>query len=95
MSKTMGSNVYTRSVVAVGMLLAWILSALTGFFLWLAPTGPRSGRMEFLLGLTKREWSDYHFYFSLAALGLTIVHLTIDWKGLKRSVLYLISPSRQ
>lgn len=85
------SRAYVRSTVAISMLLAWFLSAMTGFLLWLAPTGPQSGRMLLLFGINKRGWADYHFWFSVAALSITVIHLIVDWKGFKGSLKYLTS----
>lgn len=93
-NRAVSSKMYTRSVVAIVMLLAWSITSLTGFLLWMAPTGPRSGRMLLVLGLTKREWGDYHFYFALVALIITVIHIIIDWKGLRRCLVYLISTGR-
>jgi len=89
------SKAYTRSLTAVSMLVLWGLSALSGFLLWLAPSGPRSGRMLLFLGLTKREWGDWHFWFSILAIAVTVVHLVIDWKGFKRSISYLIKSEKR
>lgn len=79
-----------RPYIAISMLAAWTLSAFSGFLLWLAPTGPRSGRMLLLFGLSKQEWGDYHFWFSTTALALTVIHLIVDWKGFRSAVLYLL-----
>ncbi|HWP95684.1 MAG TPA: DUF4405 domain-containing protein [Syntrophomonadaceae bacterium] len=84
------SRVYIRSTVAISMLVTWFLSAMTGFLLWAAPTGPRSGQMLLLLGLNKRAWGDWHFWFSVLALGLTAIHLVVNWKGFTGSIKYLV-----
>jgi len=86
---------YIRSVVAITMLLTWSLSALTGFLLWVAPNGPRSGRMLLLFGLTKGEWGDFHAWFSAVALILTIVHLIVDWRGFRGCIKYLTNTRRE
>jgi Domain of unknown function (DUF4405) len=46
------------------------------------------------LGLTKREWGDLHLWFSLIALGVTLLHLVIDWRGLYGCLHYLASVHR-
>lgn len=89
------SKMYSRSIVASSMLFAWSITALTGFLLWMAPGGPHSGRISLLFGITKRQWGDYHFYFALVAIIITIIHLIIDWKGLRRCIIYLTSVSRE
>lgn len=75
------------------LLVAWSLSALTGFLLYAAPTGPRSG-WTVLLFLTKSGWGDVHFWISVAAVIVTAVHLVIDRKALKSVVRFLTSTER-
>jgi hypothetical protein len=58
--RSVNSKAYLRSVVSITILVTWSLSALTGFLLWVAPNGPRSGRVLLLFGLNKSEWGDYH-----------------------------------
>jgi hypothetical protein len=84
------SKAYLRSWVSISMLISWGLSALSGFILWVAPNGLRSGRMLLLFGLNKSEWGSFHTWLSIAALIITILHLVVDWRGLKGSIKYLI-----
>lgn len=86
---------YLRSVVAILLLVFWSLAILSGWLLWFAPHGPRSGRIPLLLGITKRGWGDLHFWLSLIACGVTILHIVIDWKALKGCVRYLASTHRK
>ena len=44
-----------RVIVAIALFMLWGLSALTGFLLYVASEGPRSGWVK-LLFLTKRGW---------------------------------------
>jgi len=88
------SRAYARSLVAVTMLVAWSLSVFSGLILWAAPHGYRSGRVSLFLGLTKSQWGDWHTWFSLIAIIITVIHLTVDWKGLKGSIKYLIKVNR-
>jgi hypothetical protein len=85
---------YLRSIVAITLLVTWAGSALTGFLLWLAPTGQRSGREVLLLGLTKHGWRDIHFWVSVAVAVVTIAHIIIDWRALRGCVRYLTTPRR-
>lgn len=85
---------YARALTAITMIAVWSLSALTGFLLWLAPIGPRSGRMPLSLGLTKHQWGDIHFWISVAALGVTLIHIAIDWRALLRYIRYFTSVHR-
>ena len=86
---------YLRSIIAIAMMAVWSLVVLSGFLLWLAPHGPRSGRRALLFDLTNQEWGELHLYFSLAAIALTIAHLIIDWRGLCGCVKYLAGVHRQ
>jgi len=89
------NKAYVRSLVAISMMVAWGLSVFTGFLLWVAPNGFRSGRTILVLGLTKSEWGDWHTWVSLIAIIITIIHLVVDWKGLKGSIKYLVRVNRE
>jgi hypothetical protein len=82
-----------RAVIAFALLFLWAISALTGFLLYVAPTGQRSGRL-ILLFLTKSAWGDVHFWISMAAGVITIIHIIIDWKALKACMRFLVSTER-
>ena len=88
-------KVYARAVVALMLISAWSLLSLTGLLLWLAPTGRQSGRIELLFGLTKHEWGDVHFWFAVATVVVTLVHVIIDWKALRGVIRYLASVHRE
>lgn len=85
---------YVRSVIAILLIATWTLAFLTGWLLWFAPHGPRSGRIPMLLWLTKHQWGDVHFWISLTASGITVCHVAIDWKALKGCLRYLTSAHR-
>ncbi len=93
--RTINVKTYVRAVIAVAMMVVWSLVTLSGFLLWLAPHGPRSGYQILLFSLTKREWGELHLWFSLAAIGVTIAHLIIDWRGLCGCLRYLASAHRE
>jgi hypothetical protein len=76
------------------LITVWSLVALTGLLLWLAPSGPRSGRQLLLLGLTKGEWGDVHFWIGVATAVVTLIHLIIDWRALRGVIRYLTSVHR-
>jgi hypothetical protein len=82
-----------RALVALALIVTWSLAAITGFLLYVAPTGPRSGRMIILL-LTKAQWGDVHFWMSIVAMIVTVVHTMIDWKALKACVRFLVNTQR-
>jgi hypothetical protein len=79
-----------RGLVSIGLLLSWAVSALSGFILYLAPEGQRSGRAILLFGLTKSGWMEFHTWISFFALGITLFHVIIDWKILVAVVKYLV-----
>lgn len=87
-------KVYSRAVVAIMLITVWSLVALTGLLLWLAPSGPQSGRQLLLLGLTKGEWGDVHFWIGVATVVVTLIHLIIDWRALRGVIRYLTSVHR-
>jgi hypothetical protein len=76
------------------LITVWSLVALTGLLLWLAPSGPQSGRQLLLLGLTKGEWGDVHFWIGVATVVVTLTHLIIDWRALRGVIRYLTSVHR-
>ena len=84
---------YARAIIAIVLFVTWGLSAFTGFLLWLAPHGQQSGRVV-LLGLTKGEWGDIHFWFAVATFVVTVTHIIIDWKALRGCVRYLATTHR-
>jgi hypothetical protein len=92
--RSISMKAYMRAWVAVSLLVLWSLATATGFLLWLAPHGPRSGRVPLLLGLTKHSWGDVHFWVCIAAVAVTVVHLTIDWRALKACVSHLTNVHR-
>lgn len=85
---------YARAVTAIILFIVWSLSGFTGFLLWIAPEGPRSGRALLLLDMTKSEWGDVHLWMSLAALVVTVIHIAIDWCALRGCMRYLASAHR-
>ncbi|MFB0559174.1 MAG: DUF4405 domain-containing protein [Dehalococcoidales bacterium] len=87
-------KVYSRAVVAIMLITVWSLVAVSGLVLWLAPSGPRAGQQLLLMGLTKSEWGDIHFWIAVAVLTVTLVHIIIDWKALRGVIRYLTSVHR-
>lgn len=86
---------YARSAVAVLLLAAWPITAASGLLLWLAPEGQRSGQMVLLFDLTKHQWGDVHFWLSITAVSVTLVHVLIDWRALGGCVRYLVRAHRR
>jgi hypothetical protein len=86
-------KVYIRAVIAIALIVMWSLAALTGFLLYLAPSGPHSGWMVVFF-LTKGQWKDSHFWISVAATLITMLHIAVDWRALKGCTRYLTSIDR-
>jgi hypothetical protein len=60
---------------------AFLLANVSGLVLWLALPGGgyRGGRNPFLLGLTRHDWSDLHWWAGLAMMVILTVHLALHW----------------
>lgn len=82
-----------RAAIAIALFIFWGLSGLTGFLLYMAPTGPRSGRMV-LFFLTKSQWGDVHFWLSVIAGVITLIHIVVDWRALRACMRFLASTDR-
>lgn len=74
-------KIQARALTAIVMLFAWTLVSVSGFVLYSAPEGRRSGNLVLLFNLTKHEWGDVHFWLALTAVGITLVHLALVWRG--------------
>ncbi len=81
-----------RPYLAVLLIGVWVLTAVTGYLLWVAPEGRQSGRQEYFLGLTKEAWGDIHLWVSVAVAVLTAVHLVVDWRALRNAMRHLMHP---
>lgn len=82
-----------RALIALALIVFWGITALTGFLLYISPSGPRSGQLVLLL-FSKAQWGDIHFWSSIAASAVTILHMAIDWKALKSCARFLVSTER-
>ena len=70
---------------ATNLLLCWAGCFLTGTGLLLyfrLPPASRGGRGLELYGLDRHEWGELHFYMSLLAITLTMLHLWLNWPWL-------------
>lgn len=84
-----------RGLISLGLLVFWAISALTGFILYLAPEGQRSGRAILFFGLVKHDWSEIHTWFSFLALGITLLHIIVDWRILVAVIKLLIKGDKK
>ncbi len=62
----------------VVLLLTFLLTALSGLVLWLAPHGGGGGGRD-VWGLWPRVWKDVHIYVGLALLAVATIHLVRHW----------------
>lgn len=74
-----------RGLIGLGLLMSWGLSFLSGLVLSLAPEGQRVGRAILLFGFSKHAWSEFHTWVSFLAMGITFLHITVDWRILRGS----------
>ena len=82
-----------RSVCGQVRLRGLVSISMISLLLEFIPGGQRSGQLITFF-LTKTQWGDIHFWMSIAAGALTIIHLMVDWKALKACAHYLISAER-
>jgi len=83
--KRRGSRLSARAGIGVTLIAVWSVATLTGVLLYVAPDGRRSGQKTLLLGLTKTNWADIHWWVSLAAVAVTVVHVVVDWKTFRHA----------
>ena len=85
---------YVRAWVAAALIATWVIVAVSGVLLWLAPEGKHSGQAELFLGLNKQEWGDIHWWVAVATMAVTAMHLVIDWRALNGALRYLVNVHR-
>lgn len=68
---------------SVLMTLGFMMLALSGVMLFLAPPGRVANWTNWtLLGLRKGEWSGLHVWFGALFLGMTALHVVFNWRPL-------------
>jgi hypothetical protein len=87
-------KLYTRAVIAIMLIVAWVCSAISGLILWLAPEGQRSGQQQLLFNITKESWGEIHFWICIAVVVVTLAHIIVDWKALRGVIRYMTSVHR-
>ena len=58
-----------------------LIGFLMGLVIPKGPTAPESSK--YFLGLHRHQWSNIHFYLSIAFVILVIIHLILSWKWIK------------
>lgn len=72
-----------RAFTSVMMTVGFLLLAVSGTVLFLAPPGRVANWTNWtMLGLRKSEWGGLHIWFGTLFLGLTILHVVYNWRPL-------------
>ena len=70
-------------MVSTGIVLKFVLPPGSGSVEKLFLGGGREKTVELLFGLSRHEWGEIHFYFSIAFLAILIVHLILHWSWIR------------
>ncbi len=72
------------SMISTGILLKFVLSPGSGRVEMLMKGGGKFEKtIDMLMGLTRHEWGEVHFYISIAFLALLVVHLILHWNWIQ------------
>jgi hypothetical protein len=68
-------------LVATGFLMRYVLPAGSGSPQGLG-TGPRAAArpITLILGLTRHEWGEVHFWIAVGLMGILALHLLMHWR---------------
>ncbi|MCX8156870.1 MAG: DUF4405 domain-containing protein [Verrucomicrobiae bacterium] len=70
-----------RALTSVLVLAGFIILVVTGIMLFVSPPGRVANWTNWtLLGLTKKQWTALHVCFSALFLGVSVVHLLLNWR---------------
>jgi mannose/fructose/N-acetylgalactosamine-specific phosphotransferase system component IIC len=81
----MNPRLLPRVLVVSLLITGGLLTALTGFVLYFAPSGPQSGQ-TLLLGFTKDFWKNLHIYTAFSLIGIVAAHITLN----RRTLIYYL-----
>ncbi|MDQ1300585.1 MAG: hypothetical protein QG637_504, partial [Chloroflexota bacterium] len=72
-----------RALTSVLMTLGFMMLALSGLMLFLAPPGRVANWTNWtLLGLRKHDWGNLHIWFGTLFLVMTALHTFFNWRPL-------------
>jgi len=72
-----------RAFTSVMMTLGFVLLAVSGTVLFLAPPGRVANWTNWtMLGLRKSEWGGLHIWFGTLFLAMTVLHVIYNWRPL-------------
>jgi len=80
--------------LGVDVLLAAVAIGLTTTGLLMAFTLPPGSHGSTLLGLSRHEWGDVHFWLAMVILAGGLVHLTLNWGWVCAAVTKAVAPHR-
>lgn len=83
---------FLNLVVDLASLLLIVALAATGLVIrFVLPPGSAGRRQGgwMLWGMGRHDWGDLHFWLSLAAAGIMIVHLVLHWAWIRSITLHL------
>ena len=63
------------------LIILFLISAISGFIIWIFPHGPHSSMIKFL-GILKYQWKILHAWISLLFIIFVLIHLILHWKWL-------------
>jgi len=71
-----------KAIVSSLLLITFLVVAITGIGLWLAPSGriARLENWEFLGVFDKHRLENLHTRFGFLMVGLILIHLFLNWK---------------
>jgi len=72
------------SMISTGIILKWILPPGSGRVESLMRGGfGQNKTIAILMGLTRHEWGEIHFYISIAFLIILIIHFVLHWDWIR------------
>jgi len=68
-----------RGFVSLALSVSFLVAAVSGLVLWLAPPPHAQGAGWLTFGIGKGVWKNAHIYVSLLMLGAGVCHLALNW----------------
>jgi len=87
----MSKTVWNLIVNVLLYLLGCVLVSTGAILYFLLVPGSRGGHGLSLLGMSRHEWGDIHFYLACGITALTIIHLLLNWPWIKAVVKRYVS----
>ena len=81
-------------LAVTGFIIKYILPPGTGGRGQELHGGQGVGHAKALLSLTRHQWGDIHFYFSVAFITLILLHLILHWTWIKNCSKSILLPKK-